>query len=167
MHTGESWCAGPNVMNGYWREPRATASRAGGWLVPLGRHGPLRRRGLSLSRRPQKDMIISGGENIVPAEIENVLRECQDIAEAAVVGRPDERWGEVVVAVVAPQAPVRPSTPSACWRCSTGASRAYKHPKDVLFVGELPNTALGKVRKEDVRRLVATRLAQTQEERFA
>ena len=99
-------------------------------------------------------MIISGGENIYPAEIENVLSECKDIAEASVIGRPDQRWGEVVVAVVAPKTG-HTLTPASVLRLLEGRIARYKHPKEVVFVGELPKTALGKVRKEDLRRMVA------------
>jgi fatty-acyl-CoA synthase len=99
-------------------------------------------------------MIISGGENIYPAEIENVLAECKDIAEASVVGRPDERWGEIVVAVVAPKSG-RTLTPASVLQLLEGRIARYKHPKEVVFVGELPKTALGKVRKEEVRQMIA------------
>jgi len=99
-------------------------------------------------------MIISGGENIYPAEIENVLAECQDIAEASVIGRPDERWGEIVVAVVAPKAG-RTLTSAAVLNLLEGRIARYKHPKEVVFVGALPKTALGKVRREEVRQMVA------------
>ena len=77
-------------------------------------------------------MIISGGENISPAEIESVLLDCPDIAEAAVVGRPDERWGEVVVAVVAPRAAAQRSTRERVLALFDGRLARFKHPKDVL-----------------------------------
>ena len=98
-------------------------------------------------------MIISGGENIYPAEIENVLIECRDIAHAAVVGRPDERWGEVVVAVVVKREGAD-LTRERVLGLFEGRIARFKHPKEVLFIGEMPKTALGKVRKEDVRSLV-------------
>jgi fatty-acyl-CoA synthase len=99
-------------------------------------------------------MIISGGENIYPAELENLLIECEAIAEAAVVGRADERWGEVVVAVVVPKAATRLSREQVL-KLFEGRIARYKHPKDVVFVSELPKTALGKVRKEEVRNLAS------------
>ena len=104
-------------------------------------------------------MIISGGENIYPAEIENVLIECEAIAEAAVVGRPDQRWGETVVAVVVAK-PGSQLSREQVLRLFDGRIARYKHPKDVVFVGELPKTALGKVRKEEVRNL-ASRIVPT------
>jgi fatty-acyl-CoA synthase len=83
-----------------------------------------------------------------------VLAECKDIAEASVVGRPDERWGEIVVAVVAPKSG-HTLTPASVLHLLEGRIARYKHPKEVVFVGELPKTALGKVRKEEVRQMIA------------
>ena len=114
-------------------------------------------------------MIISGGENIYPAEVENVLLECPEIAEACVVGRPDARWGEVVVAVVAPK-PGATQERERVLALFDGRLARYKHPRDVRVVDALPRSALGKVRKEDVRQLVAARLATVaadHQERFA
>jgi fatty-acyl-CoA synthase len=99
-------------------------------------------------------MIISGGENIYPAEIENLLAESPDIAEVAVVGRPDERWGECVVAVIVTHEGATLDADGVL-RLLEGRIARYKLPKEVVFVDELPRTALGKVRKDDVRRLVA------------
>jgi fatty-acyl-CoA synthase len=101
-----------------------------------------------------KDMIISGGENIYPAEIENLLIESPDIAEASVIGRPDPRWGEIVVAVVVPKADHAVSDEQVM-KLLEGRIARYKHPKEVVVVDALPKTALGKVRKEDVRQMVA------------
>ena len=103
-----------------------------------------------------KDMIISGGENVSPAEVEGVLLDCADIAEAAVVGRPDARWGEIVVAVVAPQPGVT-LEPERVLALFDGRLARFKHPKQVVVVDTLPRTALGKVRKDELRQLVARR----------
>ena len=152
--TGEILVRGPNVMSGYWKAPAETAAAlAGGWFHS-GDMGHEDAEGYLYVDGRKKEMIISGGENIYPAEIENLLAECQDIAEASVVGRPDERWGEVVVAVVAPKAG-RTLTSMAVLKVLEGRIARYKQPKEVVFVGELPKTALGKIRKEDVRRMVA------------
>ncbi|HEY0884249.1 MAG TPA: acyl-CoA synthetase, partial [Ramlibacter sp.] len=105
------------------------------------------------------DMIISGGENIAPAEIENLLLESGCVAEASVVGVPDPRWGERVVAVIAPREPGA-LTGEDVLALLDGRLARYKHPKQVLLVSELPKTALGKVRKEAVRQLVAARAAE-------
>jgi len=152
--TGEILVRGPNLMSAYWKAPQETAAAlAGGWFHS-GDMGHLDAEAYLYVDGRRKEMIISGGENIYPAEIENVLAECQDIAEASVIGRPDERWGEVVVAVIAPKSGCT-LTSAAVLRLLEGRIARYKHPKEVLFVGELPKTALGKVRKEEVRQMVA------------
>lgn len=152
--TGEILIRGPNVMSGYWKAPQETAAALiDGWFHS-GDMGHQDAEGYLYVDGRRKEMIISGGENIYPAEIENVLAECGDIAEASVIGRPDARWGEIVVAVVAPKAG-RTLTPQAVLKLLDGRIARYKHPKEVVFVGELPKTALGKVRKEEVRRMVA------------
>jgi fatty-acyl-CoA synthase len=167
--SGEVLVRGRSVMCGYWRDPQATdRALAGGWYHS-GDSGRFDEEGYLTIDGRLKDMIISGGENISPAEIEGVLLDCPDIAEAAVVGRPDARWGEIVIAVVAS----RPGVTLERERVLAlfdGRLARFKHPKDVLVVEALPRTALGKVRKEDVRQLVAARLAAaaaTREERFA
>ena len=152
--TGEIQVSGPNLMSGYWNAPQETAAAlVDGWFHS-GDMGHLDSEGYLYVDGRRKEMIISGGENIYPAEIENVLAECKDIAEASVIGRPDARWGEIVVAVVAPKAG-RTLTPASVLQLLEGRIARYKHPKEVVFVGELPKTALGKVRKEDVRQMVA------------
>jgi fatty-acyl-CoA synthase len=151
---GEILVRGANVMSGYWKAPQETAAAlVDGWFHS-GDMGHQDAEGYLYVDGRKKEMIISGGENIYPAEIENLLAECQDIAEASVIGRPDERWGEVVVAVVAPKTGST-LTPAAVLQLLEGRIARYKHPKEVVFVGELPKTALGKVRKEDLRRMVA------------
>ncbi len=151
---GEVLVRGPNVMSGYWMQPEASAAAlAGGWFHS-GDIGHFDAEGYLWIDGRVKDMIISGGENIAPAEIENVLLECSDIAEASIVGEPDARWGEVVVAVIAPRAG-RQITAQRVLALLEGRIARYKHPKRVVFVDALPKTALGKIRKEDVRRLVA------------
>lgn len=155
---GEILIRGANVMAGYWKQPEATATAlAGGWLH-TGDIGHFDADGFLWVDGRAKDMIICGGENIAPAEIENVLLECPDVAEVAVVGRPDANWGEVVVAVVAPKAG-RALSSERLLALLEGRIARYKHPRQVLVVGELPKTALGKVRKEDVRRWVMERAA--------
>jgi fatty-acyl-CoA synthase len=152
--TGEILVRGPNVMSGYWNAPKETAAAlVDGWFHS-GDMGHVDAEGYLYVVGRRKEMIISGGENIYPAEIENVLAECKDIAEASVIGRPDPRWGEVVVAVVAPRTGHQ-LTPAAVLQLLEGRIARYKHPKEVVFVGELPKTALGKIRKEDVRQMVA------------
>jgi len=153
-NTGEILVRGANLMAGYWQAPQATAAvMRDGWFHS-GDMGHWDADGFLFVDGRRKEMIISGGENIYPAEIENVLIECEAIAEAAVVGRPDERWGEVVVAVVVPKAATSLSREQVL-KLFEGRIARYKHPKEVVFVGELPKTALGKVRKEEVRNLAS------------
>jgi fatty-acyl-CoA synthase len=97
-------------------------------------------------------MIISGGENIYPAEVENVLAECDAIAEVAVVGRPDDRWGEAVIAVVVPKAG-KSVTEREVLAALDGRVARYKHPRAIVTVSQLPRTALGKVQKSEVREI--------------
>ena len=150
---GEVLVRGPNVMSGYWRQPEVSrAALAGGWFHS-GDLGHFDADGCLWIDGRAKDMIISGGENIAPAEIENVLLACGDIAEVSVVGAADARWGEVVVAVVARRSGSAIGAEQVLGLLEGRVAR-YKHPKRVVFVETLPKTALGKVRKEDVRRLV-------------
>lgn len=156
---GEILVRGPNVMLGYWRRPEASAKAlAGGWFHS-GDIGHLDADGCLWVDGRKSDMIISGGENIAPAEIENLLLASAYVAEASVVGVPDARWGERVVAVIAPREP-GVLTGEDVLALLDGRLARYKHPKQVLLVPELPKTALGKVRKEAVRQLVAARAAE-------
>ncbi|MCX7167365.1 MAG: long-chain fatty acid--CoA ligase [Rhodocyclales bacterium] len=151
---GEILVKGRNVMAGYWKSPQTTdAALKDGWYR-TGDIGYFDAEGYLTVVGRSKEMIISGGENIYPAEIENLLIECPDIAEASVIGRPDERWGEIVVAVVVPRAD-RVVTGEQVLKLLEGRIARYKYPKEVLVVEALPKTALGKVRKEDVRKMVA------------
>ena len=149
---GEIRVRAPNVMQGYWRDPH-NAAFEDGWF----KTGDLARQdeeGFYWVVGRSKDMIISGGENIYPAEIEHVLAECDDIVETAVVGVPDERWGEVAVAVIVK----RPSSAldeAAVLRLFEGQLARFKHPRQVVFVEALPKSALGKVQKAELQRELA------------
>ncbi|MBI2753875.1 MAG: long-chain fatty acid--CoA ligase [Betaproteobacteria bacterium] len=147
---GEIVVRGPNVSTGYWnaREPGAQALR-GGWYYS-GDVGHFDGEGHLYVVSRKKDMIISGGENIYPAELENILLESQAIQEACVVGRPDERWGEAVVAAVVPKPGAR-ITEAEVMALFQGRIARYKHPREVRFLGQLPRSALGKILKEEVR----------------
>jgi len=144
--TGEIRVRGPSVMRGYFRQPEATAlAMTDGWY----RTGDLAREdedGFFWVVGRSKDMIISGGENIYPAELEAVLADCPAIVEAAVVGMPDEHWGEVPVAVVIRRAPdaIDEAGVAALFE---GRLARYKQPKRIVFVDDLPKTALGKIQK--------------------
>ena len=165
--SGEILVRGRCLMSGYWGDEAASASAlAGGWYHS-GDSGHLDGDGYLTVDGRLKDMIISGGENVSPAEVEGVLLANPDVAEAAVVGRADDRWGEVVVAVVVPR-PGATLQREQLLAQFEGRLARFKHPKDVLVVAALPRTALGKLRKEDVRQLVAAAAATpTRGERIA
>ncbi|MGZ8740969.1 MAG: AMP-binding enzyme, partial [Gaiellaceae bacterium] len=144
---GELQVRGPNVFAGYWRNPEATAEvLVDGWL----RTGDVAERddeGFYRIKGRLKDMYISGGENVYPAEVESVLYEHDAIADAAVVGVPDERWGEVGVAFVVADGSISEDEVIDFVR---GRLARFKAPKAVHFVGALPRSAMGKVSKEDL-----------------
>jgi fatty-acyl-CoA synthase len=148
---GELEVHGPNVMAGYHELPEASADAIGphGWLrtgdlVTMDARGYLRMTGRV------KEMIVSGGENIFPVEIENALAEHPEVAQVAVVGVPDHRWGEAAVAVVVPGAPGTPD-PAALEAFLRDRLAAFKVPRRWVFVDELPRTASGKVQKHVLR----------------
>jgi len=97
-----------------------------------------------------KDMVIAGGENIYPAEIENVLVACPAIFEAAVVGRPDERWGEVPIAYVVVKSGSS-LTSEDVMTLFEGRIARFKHPREIVFLDSLPRNAMGKVLKYELR----------------
>jgi fatty-acyl-CoA synthase len=144
---GEIWLRAPNVMREYWRDP-GNASFQDGWFHT----GDLARQdadGYYWVVGRSKDMIISGGENVYPAEIENILADCPLIAEVSVIGVPDELWGEVAVAVVV----LTPRTQMASadvLKLLEGKLARFKHPRQVVFEAALPKTALGKVQKPEL-----------------
>ena len=101
--TGEIWVKGPSVTSGYWNQARDHPSGVPGWLVRSGDAARIDNEGYYYIVDRWKDMYISGGENVYPAEIENVIHQMEAVAEAAVIGVPDERWGEVGRAIVVPK----------------------------------------------------------------
>jgi fatty-acyl-CoA synthase len=148
--TGELVVKGSNVFAGYWRNPEATAAAfADGWLLT----GDVAQRddeGYYRIVGRLKELVISGGENVYPAEIEDVLHAHPAVAEAAVFGVPDERWGEVCVAVVALR-PGAAGDEAALLEWCRGRLARFKVPKAVRFVDALPRSAMNKVLKDDLR----------------
>jgi fatty-acyl-CoA synthase len=145
---GEIWVRGPSLMLGYWKDPHNPAFEQG-WF----RSGDLARQdeeGFYWVVGRSQDMIVSGGENIYPAEIENVLAQCADILEAAVIGMPDPQWGEVPVAAVVKRSG-SPLDEGAALRLFEGRLGRFKWPRRVVFLASLPKTALGKVQKTALR----------------
>lgn len=141
---GEILVRGPNVMCAYWQDADNPAF-AQGWFHT----GDLARcdvAGFYEVVGRSKDMIISGGENVYPAEIENLLADCPKILEAAVVGQPDARWGEVVVAFIV-KVPGADLDAAQVLQLFEGRLARFKHPKHIVICEALPKTALGKVQK--------------------
>jgi len=150
---GEIVCRGGNVMRAYWNDPEATAAAfTDGWFH-TGDIGHRDAAGFFYVDDRKKDMIISGGENIYPAELETVLSRCPEIAEAAVIGRADGRWGEVPVAFVIRKGESRIDA-AAVLGLFEGNLARFKWPREVVFVEEFPRTALGKVQKVELRRRI-------------
>lgn len=147
---GEIVYRGENLMSGYWRRAEATAeAMRGGWFH-TGDAGLMDAEGFIYIKDRIKDMIVSGGENVYPAEIEALLASHPDIAEAAVIGVPDAKWGEAVKAVVV----VRPGsalTAEALIAWTAGQMAGYKRPRSVDFVDILPRNASGKLLKRALR----------------
>ena len=142
---------GPNVTPGYWNQPAATAAAidSEGWFR-TGDIGFFDADGYLTSADRIKDMIISGGENVYPAEVESVLASHPAIAEVAAVGAPDEKWGEIVVAVCA----LKPgqSLDLEALRAFAGEKLArYKLPQRLEIVAALPRNTTGKILKYQLR----------------
>jgi len=150
---GEILVRGKNVMSHYWNNPEATKSNLiDGWFHS-GDIATVDKSGCYHFVDRKKDVIISGSENIYPAEVENVLMDHPEILEVAVVGRKDDRWGEVPVAVMAIAQNSRLDKDQVLGWLS-GKLGKYKHPRDVLFVDELPRNEMRKVLKNAVRDMV-------------
>ena len=148
---GEVVVAGPNVMPGYWRRPEDTAQAFSGegWFHS-GDVATVDEDGYVAIADRIKDMIISGGENIYPAEVESVLYDHPGVAEAAVIGVPDEKWGEVGRAIIVLAPPHTTTEQEILDFLATRLAR-YKIPKSVVFTDELPRNATGKLLKTTLR----------------
>jgi fatty-acyl-CoA synthase len=147
---GEVILHGPNVMMGYWGKPDATAAvlSSDGWLH-TGDIAVADEDGFLYIRDRIKDVIISGGENIYPAEVEDVLHKHPAVADCAVIGVPDEKWGEVGRAIVIARSSVDKDDLLAFLN---GQIARYKIPKSVVFTNTLPRTASGKLLKSALRK---------------
>jgi acyl-CoA synthetase (AMP-forming)/AMP-acid ligase II len=148
---GEVLLRGPNVFAGYWRDPEATAEAIdpGGWFH-TGDLGSFDERGYLRIQGRTKELIITGGYNVHPREVEELLLEHPAVAEVAVVGTPSEEWGEVVTAFVV--ASGEPPPPDDLLAFTSGHLAPYKRPRSVRYVAELPRNALGKVQKHELGR---------------
>jgi acyl-CoA synthetase (AMP-forming)/AMP-acid ligase II len=148
---GEIWVRTEQIMGGYWGRPEATAGAVteDGWLR-TGDGGHMDADGYVYVTDRIKDLIISGGENIYPAEVERVLAEHPSIADVAVIGVPDEKWGEVPKAVVVP-APGSTIDAEALIAYCREHLAAFKCPASVDVIAELPRNLTGKVLKKELR----------------
>jgi fatty-acyl-CoA synthase len=159
---GEICVRGPAVFAGYSDNPEANAKAlAGGWFH-TGDLGHLDERGFLYITGRSSDMYISGGSNIYPREIEELLLQHPAVAEAAVVGVPHPKWGETGVAVLVPEAGQNPSAED-IFAFLDGRLSKYKWPTTVVFWPELPKSGYGKVPKQMVRKLLLERAEQGQE----
>jgi malonyl-CoA/methylmalonyl-CoA synthetase len=142
---------GPNVFKGYWRMPEKTAEEftADGWFK-TGDVGKVDKDGVVTIVGRSKDLVISGGYNVYPAEIESLLNELPGVAESAVIGVPHPDFGEAVVAVVTPQPGAAPD-PAALIAAVKSRIANFKVPKQLFVVPELPRNAMGKVLKNLLR----------------
>jgi acyl-CoA synthetase (AMP-forming)/AMP-acid ligase II len=146
---GEIAIRGDIVMKGYWGREAATAeARAGGWLH-TGDVGYANEEGYFFVHDRLKDMIVSGGENVYPAEVENAIQGCPGVADVAVIGVPDERWGEAVKALVVPAEPGTSEADVIAWARKRIAG--FKAPKSVEFIDALPRNPSGKVLRRELR----------------
>jgi malonyl-CoA/methylmalonyl-CoA synthetase len=146
---GEIWLKGPNVTPGYWGKPRETkASFINGWFR-TGDLGKSDKDGYYYITDRLKHIIISGGENISPKEIESIINQHQNILESCVVGIHDEKWGEKVVAAVVLKPNATITTREVQEHCKS-CLLDWKCPKEIIFLKELPRNKMGKVMKEEV-----------------
>jgi long-chain acyl-CoA synthetase len=151
---GEVLVRGDTVMTGYWNDPTATAEALrGGWLH-TGDIGVMDDDGYITLKDRSKDVIISGGSNIYPREVEEVLLRHPAVAEASVIGRQDPEWGEAVVAFVACAPGRTVSAAELDALCIDNIAR-YKRPKVYRFLESLPKSHIGKTLKTELRKLLA------------
>jgi long-chain acyl-CoA synthetase len=138
-------------MAGYWEQPDATAETLrGGWLH-TGDVGSFDDEGFLTLRDRSKDLIISGGMNIYPREVEEALLRHPAVKAVSVVGRPDSEWGEAVVAFVVADDPAAPPTAGELDQLCLDSIARFKRPKDYRFVDSLPTNNYGKVLKRELR----------------
>jgi acyl-CoA synthetase (AMP-forming)/AMP-acid ligase II len=149
---GELCTRGYCVMLGYWENPEATAEAfdPGGWFR-TGDLGSFDERGYLRIEGRTKELIITGGYNVHPREVEELLLEHPGVAEAAVVGTPSEEWGEQVTAFVVPADPAAPPDREELLAFAAERLARFKRPRALHYVEALPRNALGKVLKHELR----------------
>jgi acyl-CoA synthetase (AMP-forming)/AMP-acid ligase II len=147
---GEVVGRGPQLMRGYWNLPEASAEALRGGWMHTGDAGIIDEEGYLYIQDRVKDMIVSGGENIYPREVEEVLYQHPAVAEAAVIGIPDDKFGEAVKAVVVLRAGGTADADTIMDFCK-GRLAGYKRPRSIDFAAALPRNPSGKVLKKDLR----------------
>ena len=147
---GELWVAGPHITPGYWNRPDATADTFEGRWLKTGDAARTDDEGFVYIVDRWKDMYISGGENVYPAEVENVLYQLPGVAEAAIIGVPSEKWGEVGLAVLSLKPGATIDRATVVEHC-VGRLAKFKIPHDIAIVDVLPRNAGGKVLKRELR----------------
>jgi len=158
---GQVLVRGDIVMRGYWNNPEATLETLkGGWLH-TGDLGTLEADGLLTLKDRAKDMLISGGSNIYPREVEEALLGHADVLEVSVVGRPHREWGEEVVAFVVPRPGCNLTEAALDEHCLNRIAR-YKRPRAYRFVDSLPKSAYNKILKTELRRQLSREADQEQ-----
>ena len=151
---GEICCRGPQTMAYYWNRPEATAQAfRNGWLH-TGDIGKMDADGFFYILDRKNDMLISGGYNVYPREVEDVLLEVDGVVEAAVVGVPDAKWGDRILAVVAGRSDLDAAVLLAHARARLAN---YKRPKDIEIWPELPKSAANKILRREIRDTIAAR----------
>lgn len=154
---GEICCRGPAVFAGYHDNPEATEKALRGGWFHTGDLGRLDERGLLYITGRESDMYISGGSNVYPREVEEVLLMHAGVAEVAVVGMPDPKWGEVGVAVIVRKPTPAPVTDAELLQHLDGRCARYRWPRHFIYWDTLPKSGYGKITKKDVKRLLLER----------
>lgn len=153
--TGEICCRGPGVFAGYFNNPEATAKALRNGWFHTGDIGRIDARGLLYITGRESDMYISGGSNVYPREVEEVILTHPDVAEVAVLGIPDAKWGEIGVAVVVARSPLLDA--ESLLGHLDGRCARYRWPRHIFFWDALPRSGYGKVTKNDIRRQLFAR----------
>lgn len=154
--TGEIWLKGPGVFSGYWRKPEETSVAFVDAWFRTGDLGRVDEEGYYYITDRMKNIIISGGENISPKEVEDVINRLEAVVESSVVGIEDDRWGEKVVAAVVP-APGKGIDPAGIRDHCKKYLHDWKCPKEIRILSELPRNAMGKVLLEEIKALFRPR----------
>ena len=154
---GEICARGPAVFEGYYGNPEATAKALRGGWFHTGDLGRMDDRGLVYITGRESDMYISGGSNVYPREVEEVLLTHPGVAEIAIVGMPDPKWGEIGVAVVVRRADVEPVDEAALLGFLDGRCAKYRWPRRFFFWDVMPKSGYGKIVKKDIKVLLVER----------